>query len=160
MLVGGDFKWYYILGRLELYRATVRESLSERSGWIRLPVSILMEPLFIAYVVLSFAFYWAPRLGLFELYDPLENAGLIVSYFVIGSFYVSVLVGLVSRKTPRLFSIIVWYKLCNSLGFDDRVLFGIAGVRWVWWIRRQPIDSFFRSKSKEPKRDVVYLSVR
>ncbi len=49
----------------------------------------------------------------------------------------------------------VWNHLCKDLGFDDRVMFGIAGISWLPWVKNQSFDYFLEKKDEDADAEEV-----
>ena len=52
------------------------------------------------------------------------------------------------RSGPTIEAISTWNGLCRELGFQDRVLFQIAGIGWLFWTRGQAFDFFLRTQER------------
>ena len=70
----------------------------------------------------------------------LVHAGLMVALNV---YVVSVVLGR-SEPSNSLRRIRVWERLCRELGFDDRVLFRVAGVGWLPWSKDVAFNTITR----------------
>ena len=137
-LMLGESSVEYWLGRLRLYDASLLKL------WVTWPLALkicLPAPLFgmsLAPATL-FVSWWLVR-------EPVTVEGTLVLIAVVVSGLVAGIAGVVTARVTGLAGrdrrLLAWNRICHELGFDDRILFRVAGVGWLPGTRRRRFDLF------------------
>lgn len=154
-LLLGDTTLHYAIGRCDLYmRSLLRSSKELPRGYRFIVVSLLHPALFVMWAGLLMPGLLLGAGSVSSMASISVMAGIITAMAAMGqyrSFSRLLRSARFDRETGHTLEtpVSLWNRLCIELGFDDRVLFQIAGIGWLPWTHNQSFDFFLKSKEGE-----------